>query len=343
MIDSQLLYPTKSNIFKKITEFCSDPDVDVLFLTSASHGTQDADINNTEKDGKSEVICALDDSKNLSANGYIHDYELLNVIDTATKNRTTPMIIYCLIDSCHSGTILNLDNNIDAIPAATHIYNIHMRIDNNKIQHNPNVHICCFSGCQDDQLSSESTLVIRNRPLVRGHSTKALEQALTDLINVQSPNTQEISCFTIYIKMLEYIYLYRQQASLRSCDLPHPGVKFSIKQTNSKFLSKRDAVINVSEASQLPNMSTNNPITYDDVTKQIKTLKFIGAYDVVSTENLLKGDQSKLWVNYEISQGSNFVTDSEINNKPSVQSSSCFENIKIRFKCPCDWTSVNVN
>lgn len=290
--NNDIILPTKKNILKKISDICSDKTVTMLFLSVSSHGTYGRDKYGKEKDGRSEIICALDDKGNLSTNGYLYDYELLNTIQIATNKRSAfPIAIYLVIDICHSGSIANLHNIITLSKSSTKT-NILIANDpsdtNNKL--NKNVYIALFSGCQDNQLSSENDVALMTRAItIRGYMTRAFEMAIRSYIN----SVNDFSCFDVYN---------------------------SIFNNMVRYLNGSQQMNNGND-NQLPNFSTNKNIDYNSKTKTIKTMNFMLGKKL-SKNIMLTNKISNKWNISRDNQKIDITEPNDINTNNSVSANS---------------------
>ncbi|CAN1302933.1 AMC1 [Linum perenne] len=94
--------PTKENIrrgLKWLVEGCKAGDSLVFYFSG--HGTQQRDYDMDELDGFDETLCPLD----FETEGMIIDDEINSTIVTPLPSGT---ILHAIIDSCHSGTVLDL-------------------------------------------------------------------------------------------------------------------------------------------------------------------------------------------------------------------------------------------
>lgn len=113
------LYPSRNNILTlfanlvKVTT--ANPDKKYLiFISYSGHGTYVTDTNGDESDRRDEALCPID----FDTNGLIIDDEIkLQFINKLPSNVRLVM----LIDSCHSGTVLDIKYNykIDGTSAYT--------------------------------------------------------------------------------------------------------------------------------------------------------------------------------------------------------------------------------
>ncbi|MCS5707364.1 caspase family protein [Candidatus Berkiella cookevillensis] len=94
--------PTRRNILNELKALIKNAKAgDTLFFHYSGHGTYTRDLSLDEKDGRDEAICPI-------SGGDIIDDELNAIVRTLPKN----VKMLCLFDSCHSGTVLDLENNL---------------------------------------------------------------------------------------------------------------------------------------------------------------------------------------------------------------------------------------
>jgi|LauGreDrversion4_2_1035121.scaffolds.fasta_scaffold12149_4 hypothetical protein len=124
---NEYLYDSLTNYKNIFDKFCDDiKDGDSAFIMISGHGYQKYQkyqkCDNKELDGMDEYI-----SYN---NGIITDNDIYQLLIKKIKKKCKRIV--CLSDTCHSGTMFDLDNN-----------------DNND-----NKNTISLSGCQDNELSS---------------------------------------------------------------------------------------------------------------------------------------------------------------------------------------------
>ena len=112
---------------------------DILFFSFSGHGTNTIDHSGDEKDGKDEMLVPIDMN-------YISDDEIKSIIQTHLKK---DVILFALIDCCHSGSMLDLRyqySNNDS--------------DNTIVSNNGNYNtignVIMISGCMDRQTSADA-------------------------------------------------------------------------------------------------------------------------------------------------------------------------------------------
>jgi GTP:adenosylcobinamide-phosphate guanylyltransferase len=143
--------PTYYNIIKNlnllIEKANQDKDCEEIFILYSGHGTYIKDLNRDEKDGRDEVIVPCDFK-------LIKDDDLSNIIRKLRDN----IQCYCLMDCCHSGTILDLP-----YVHTTNMGKTIIQSDNSKIYATyNNKKIVMISGCLDSQTSSDVYNIYNN-------------------------------------------------------------------------------------------------------------------------------------------------------------------------------------
>lgn len=151
--------PTKDNIIKACFELVqgeSNNDANNFFFQYSGHGSNVSDRDGDEKDGKDEVIIPID----YKTSGVISDDLLFQLLVKPLKSNQK---LTCLIDACHSGTMLDLKYNIKASPQR--IRNISKKYDFNEwntrlsveigTKDSPKGQVTLISGCQDHELSND--------------------------------------------------------------------------------------------------------------------------------------------------------------------------------------------
>jgi len=103
MDDGENTEPTKENMldaFNKIVEESSADDA--IFLHYSGHGTKiHDDDKNEEADGFDEALCPVD----CDSNGFILDDDLYDIF---VKRLPEGVHFVCVMDCCHSGTVMDL-------------------------------------------------------------------------------------------------------------------------------------------------------------------------------------------------------------------------------------------
>ncbi|CAD7970775.1 unnamed protein product [Amoebophrya sp. A120] len=132
-------HPTKRNILSGLhwlTQDCKPGDV--LFLLYSGHGAQQEDPHGYEEDGMNETILPCD----FQRAGQISDDQMADIVVRPLPEGAR---LTCLMDSCHSGTGLDLP--------WTWTPGRGWREDTNPFHSRGDVQM--FSGCEDSQTSSD--------------------------------------------------------------------------------------------------------------------------------------------------------------------------------------------
>jgi hypothetical protein len=147
------LKPTKRNIITQIKKFTSGvkPGMNLLFQYSG-HGSYTHDDSRDEDDGRDETICPLD----YPHAGDIKDDELRKLLVNELPNGCT---LWCFMDCCHSGTVLDLKHNYQLAPIKGR--KGRRRKIKYAIRHSNKIaptkcQVICFSGCLDTQTSADA-------------------------------------------------------------------------------------------------------------------------------------------------------------------------------------------
>ncbi|MFK5950118.1 MAG: caspase family protein [Methylococcales bacterium] len=141
--------PTKANIIRNINWLTSNihanDDCQLVFHYSG-HGSNTADQNKDEVDGRDETICPVD----YPLHGDIIDDDLkMMLVDSLPSNAK----LFCLMDCCHSGTGLDLRYGC-------RVYNnknsLTYSLTENKRDTKSKGEVILFSGCRDNQYSADA-------------------------------------------------------------------------------------------------------------------------------------------------------------------------------------------
>ena len=134
--------PTKSNIIGKLVELvimAYRKKISKLIIHYSGHGYYVKDTSNDEHDQWDEVLCPVDYEKR----GFITDDTLNSILRILPKTCE----VFALVDSCNSGTALDLKYR--------HIYGTeHTEIETNRTS--MRCPIIMISGCKDDQNSADA-------------------------------------------------------------------------------------------------------------------------------------------------------------------------------------------
>ena len=134
--------PTKSNIISKLVELvimAYRKKITKLIIHYSGHGYYVRDKNNDEEDLWDEVICPVD----YITRGFITD----DTLNSIFRIIPTTCEVFALVDSCNSGTALDLKYR--------HVYgDEHAEIETNR--KSMRCPIVMISGCKDDQDSADA-------------------------------------------------------------------------------------------------------------------------------------------------------------------------------------------
>ncbi|MQM00378.1 hypothetical protein Taro_033109 [Colocasia esculenta] len=136
---------------------------DSLFFHFSGHGSQRMDINSDELDGFDETLCPLD----YEINGMISDDEIHTTI---VEPLPTGVKLHAVIDACHSGSSLDLPYLCKLHRNGFWQWEVH-----SKKETSGGIAIC-FSGCDDDQTSSDTSAFTRE--IMTGAMTYCFIQAV---------------------------------------------------------------------------------------------------------------------------------------------------------------------
>jgi hypothetical protein len=152
--------PTKQNILLSLQMIVSvsGPN-DEIWIHYSGHGTQLQDRNGDEVDGADEAIVPVD----YPTAGMIIDDDLFNIV------RSIKCKTFLVFDSCHSGSICDLQYSINYINGS-----FSKNITMNKYISNPNIVV--LSGCRDAQTSADA--YDQNMNQYGGALTLSLTEAL---------------------------------------------------------------------------------------------------------------------------------------------------------------------
>jgi hypothetical protein len=163
--------PTRYNILNNFKIFLSSSKAgDFLFFGFSGHGSQIRDTNGDETDGTDETIVGCDLQN-------VKDDELKQIIKDNLKPNVT---LFCVFDSCHSGTVLDLKYQyLDSLN-----YN---SFSENDINLETNGNVIMISGCMDSQTSDDAN--------ISGVSRGAMLWSFLDTIN-KNPSISYVDLLT---------------------------------------------------------------------------------------------------------------------------------------------------
>lgn len=142
LTDDSETKPTKQNIlnaFDTLVNKATNEGYTELWFSYSGHGSYMYDTNNDETDGRDEVLCPVD----YATAGFINDdYMHANFVSKVPKD----VSLFCLMDCCHSGTILDLP----------YLYGTALAQNNT---HATSANVTSISGCRDNQTSADAYIV----------------------------------------------------------------------------------------------------------------------------------------------------------------------------------------
>lgn len=133
--DRNDISPTRANILAQLERVGKLAKAgDTLIFHYSGHGTYSRDLNSDEVDRKDEAICPVDDTT-------ITDDEFYAVLRKLPKE----VKAFVVMDCCHSGSNLDLQNGLD-------------RRESNRVTNNQHGYVVAITGCQDNQTSADALL-----------------------------------------------------------------------------------------------------------------------------------------------------------------------------------------
>lgn len=151
--------PTRQNIVNALQEVVDESmSLKHIWFHYSGHGASTFDYSGDEKDGMDEFLIPSD----FETNGVILDDVLFDILCESKCP------VFITIDSCHSGTMIDLTYSFDITK-----YGLIRTVENNRPI--ANKHIYMLSGCQDDQTSDD----VRYDTKAEGAFTRALADSLS--------------------------------------------------------------------------------------------------------------------------------------------------------------------
>ena len=168
--------PTRANILREVfnlVQGSTNNNNDTLFFQYSGHGSNVNDRSGDEEDLKDEVIVPLD----YKTGGIITDDDLFNLLVRPLKSNQK---LTCLIDACHSGTMLDLQYNILATTKPKGPLKVNGKYDYNEWDASLNIKIdtksqdrvstrgkvVMLSGCLDSELSNDVSIGPTNQGIM---------------------------------------------------------------------------------------------------------------------------------------------------------------------------------
>jgi hypothetical protein len=148
--------PTRANIINNLLALAKQSGpLDEIWVHYSGHGSQILDKNNDEVSGMDGILVPID----YQTQGFIVDDELLSIIKTFSCKT---MLVF---DCCHSGTVCDLPWSFQYVSPTNTI-----KTKNNNVSiTNPNIFM--FSGCKDNQTSSD--VFVKSDETAQGAFTNA--------------------------------------------------------------------------------------------------------------------------------------------------------------------------
>jgi len=138
--DNRAQMPTRANITENLRWLAQGARPgDVLFLSFSGHGAQEQDPHGYEEDGMNETILPVD----FERAGQITDDEIAELV---VRHLPEGVKLTCVMDSCHSGTGLDLPYTWTGRKWKEETNPYHCLAD-----------VQMFSGCEDDDCSSDAS------------------------------------------------------------------------------------------------------------------------------------------------------------------------------------------
>lgn len=193
--------PTRANILKHMQDLVnkSNNGYSSLWFQYAGHGNYTTDYSGDEADKKDECIATSD-------NKYISDDEFRKLF-TSQINKNAKM--FCLMDCCHSGTIMDLKYKYQS--------NKTNWTTENKYAVDANV--LAISGCRDDQTSADAWL-----------NSNWCGAMTTSFLNAMAATNYKPNMFTLLDKMRVFLRSkgFTQIPQLTSTQIIDSNANFSI-------------------------------------------------------------------------------------------------------------------
>lgn len=139
------LYPNKRNIIRQLKWLAKDAKAgDNLYFHYSGHGGQTYDYDGSEEDGKDECIYPIDCK--IITDDHLNNY-LVDPLPAGVK-------LVCVIDACHSGTMLDLKYHYQP-GQKQKLINTMLGKCHNKDYKDSKATVITISGCEDKSVSSD--------------------------------------------------------------------------------------------------------------------------------------------------------------------------------------------
>jgi hypothetical protein len=165
--------PTRQNIISHMQWLVKDAQPgDIFFFHYSGHGSETASEGDSNEK-KDQVLCPMD----YDSAGTIIDDDIFNLL---VRDLPAGVRLTCLFDCCHSGSILDLPFSF--VGSSGVQYNDDLTMKNVRQGNFSAGDVVMFSGCQDDQTSSD--VGAHEGALAGGAATQALTMVLEHVSNL---------------------------------------------------------------------------------------------------------------------------------------------------------------
>jgi hypothetical protein len=191
MTDNDTIKPTSLNILKQLGSIISsgyNRKCDEIFIHYSGHGTYITDMNNDEVDSQDEALVPLDyETAGLITDDLLHDY-------FAYLPKSCRCV--CVIDCCHSGTMLDLPYK--------YFDEENYTVENSKARIKAD--LIMISGCKDAQTSADA--------FISGKWAGAMTDALCSTLEKYRYN---VTFFHLLNDMREHLLTYGYEQVPQIC------------------------------------------------------------------------------------------------------------------------------
>eukprot|EP00746_Dinoflagellata_sp_MGD_P151478 gnl/MRDRNA2_/MRDRNA2_83069_c0_seq1.p1 gnl/MRDRNA2_/MRDRNA2_83069_c0~~gnl/MRDRNA2_/MRDRNA2_83069_c0_seq1.p1 ORF type:complete len:2124 (-),score=461.30 gnl/MRDRNA2_/MRDRNA2_83069_c0_seq1:152-6523(-) len=194
------LVPTRSNILRELQELVRGSVAgDELFFHYSGHGTQVADTNSDEADGKDEALVPCD----FQHSGLLKD----DTLRKAVVDQVPPGVkLVAVLDCCHSGSVFDMPFKVMINPDDRSVKVV--REVKSRLATKSQGEVIMISGCNDDQTSADVAASSMQNRKAAGAMTMAFKHCLT----------QDLSCHKLLQRMRRFLkkHGYRQVPQMHS-------------------------------------------------------------------------------------------------------------------------------
>jgi len=124
-----------------------------LFFHYSGHGSWVYDKNGDEKDNRDECLVPIDYKRN----GMLYDDDIKSLVE---DNLTSNSKLFCIIDACHSGTMIDLKYNlmVSKVDKTESKINTEFKLETHNYEGTIKGQVIVISGCEDTQTSADAWL-----------------------------------------------------------------------------------------------------------------------------------------------------------------------------------------